>query len=363
MSERIESKQQALSRYKKVPLKADMLLTGVLLHDEIDATGKFVGADGTLVEYYKLDDGGRHEDTSIISCAALREITINAVRADATPTVVTQLTDFHYNYCNDEDGRENNLWTMSTWHNRTLNQGEDGMHYSVEWHEINMRYADAVGDQMVITGDVIDYFSHGNLELLDRYIVQPYPDALITLGNHETTRAMGLPTDPKERDPITTAEYREMLQRVWPHDVNYTARVLNDAVMVIQFDNSSAHVSVSQLEKMKADFETARKNGYTVLLFAHDPFRLDNGVTLLSRGVLKNGMNLAEDINNETNRLLYDLFIAYSDVVRGFFTGHEHSDILASITGEKDGIAVSIPQFTLTGDYNSFGHILQITVK
>jgi hypothetical protein len=153
-----------------------------------------------------------------------------------------------------------------------------------------------------------------------------------------------------------------MLQKVWPNDVYYTSKVLNNEVMVIQMDNSSGHFTDSQVAKLTADLEIARENMYTVLVFAHDPFK-GEGVTLMGGGNLTSGMTLPEEGSTDNRRLVFDLFIEYSDVVRGFFNGHEHSDIYSTLNGVKDGVPVSVMQFTLNANFLNFGNILQINVK
>ena len=360
------AKEHVLSKYEKVQLESDMLLSGssTELHTDIQNSGQYVAADGTVIEYFKLDNGGRYNDTSVITAPTVREITIDAVSGDgATPTVITQLTDFHINYCNEEDIAENNQWTMSSWANRdAMNPCKGGLHYTIAWHRTAMEYATAVSDQMVLTGDIIDYVSHGNFEMVDRYIKQPYSNALMALGNHEPVRVMGLPTDPNDTDPTPRADYYAMLQKVWTNDVYYTSKVLNNEVMVIQLDNSAGNFTNAQVGLLTADLITARENAYTVLVFAHTPFKADS-VKLMGNTGFDDGMTLPEAGSTDPTRSVYDLFIEYSDVMRGFFVGHEHSDIYGELTGTKNGEPVSVPQFALSANFGSFGNILQINVQ
>jgi hypothetical protein len=153
-----------------------------------------------------------------------------------------------------------------------------------------------------------------------------------------------------------------MLQKVWTNDVYYTSKVLNNEVMVIQLDNSAGHFTNAQVELLTADLNTARENAYTVLVFAHAPFKADS-VKLMGDTGFDAGMTLPEADSTDPTRLVYDLFIEYSDVMRGFFVGHEHSDIYGELTGIKNGETVSVPQFALSANFGSFGNILQINVQ
>lgn len=65
-------------------------------------------------------------------------------------------------------------------------------------------------------------------------------------------------------------------QSVWKHDIYYSSKVMGDKVMLIQMNNGERKFYESQIEPLKKDIETARENGYIVLLFMHETIYTKN---------------------------------------------------------------------------------------
>lgn len=253
------------------------------------------------------------------------------------PVTIVQISDAHINFCDDVDLIERNPSTYSTFKQR------DWLAYAASSLNLDnsLKYA-SYFDQTVITGDTIDYISHGALDLVKTHVFDLYPDVLCTLGNHDTVRVMGLPNDVP--DPSPSEERYALLEEIWPHDLYYTSRAVKDQVMVIQLHNGSGMFYKQQIEPMKKDLETARKKGYPVLLFYHIPLPLNS--------------DLAETKEME------GLIAQNADVIKATFCGHWHKDGETAIEGKTpDGTAVSIPQYILTSTAYDSGHVLKINVR
>lgn len=328
--------------------------------------GTINGTNGEVaMTYNQLDNG-----------LTVRNVTIDAVNGNASDeaTTVVQISDPHFNYCNDEDIAEGNPSTMSTWNNRDLNKlwhtNSDQWMTPIYNFANSLEYAKAYGDQTVITGDVVDYISNGTLALMKRYINAPYSDALVTLGNHDPIRVMGLPTDVPD---VTSLDSRyNLLKANWNNNVYYTSKMVSEEVMVIQLDNSQNKFWASQIPLLTDDLTRARENDYTVLLFMHVPMATGDSTDTKVEALIGmdnnsnnfyNGGVIKASTNSDTERVC-ELITTHADVIKGIFTGHMHSDYYTEVQAtDANGYNTYIPQYVLTGNFYGKGHVLKITVQ
>ena len=256
-----------------------------------------------------------------------------------TPAEIIHMTDVHFNTVNVQDMIEDNPSVMATSVQRfgAFPGSKDNLDRCME-------YA-CYFDQIVFTGDVIDYLSWGNLELVQQKIWDRAPTALVAMGNHEPVRCMGLPNDVP--DPTTLESRYAMLQGAWKHNVFYTSRVVKEKAMVIQLDNGFGRFCEQQVPQLEADIAKAREKGYVVLLFYHVP--------LDTSGVPK---------GDEATRKVYELITNNADVIKGAFCGHTHTNSYGEIRAKTpSGAAATIPQYVLEPVANHSGVLLKITVK
>ncbi len=306
---------------------------------------------------YKFTDSG----------ITMREVTIDSGKG-GDPVYISQLSDLHFNYCNDDDIVSGSEALISTYFNRKWLA--DGA--SVPIAENCLKLADAA-DQIMLTGDVLDYLSLGAMELMQKHIWDKYPDALACLGNHEATRVVE-GTVPDE----TTLESRmQILQDFWPHDIYYTSKVIKDKVMVIQLENgANSTFWECQIEPFKADLQVAREKGYTVLLFYHIPLTTYNpadeavkpitGEDVTFNFYKKHHSPFGYEHEDAASREMYDIIVNNADVIKGAFCGHAHYDMNTKIIAKNpDGSPAEIPQYVMAATGSSYkkGHILWITVK
>ena len=308
---------------------------------------------------------------------ATREVTIDTGRANET--VVVHLSDLHYKDCNENDLK--NPVLASTFKERK----SFGTKYTIPNARAAMDYADTLSpDQIVVTGDAIDYLSEGSLELLKKEVWDRYRDSdgkvrkvLITMGNHDPLRQMqGLVED------TTSLESRiKYLEKCWEHNIYYTSRILNDSVMVIQMDNSTRADAGNegfwdcQVEPFEKDLKLAREKGYTVLLFYHIPLSTGNpedvSVSASMIGYMKgavdnfyNGNIIVGAHCSEASKKIYRMIVTNADIIRGAFCGHTHNDFYTEIAATTpSGESAVIPQYVLLAMPHHKGHLIKITVR
>ena len=296
-----------------------------------------------------------------------REVTIKTQKGGEALEII-QITDLHFNYCTEEDLKDPVL--KSTYENRKwLRDGK-----SVANALRCLEYAKNA-DQLVVTGDILDYLSQGTLELTKKHIFDAFPNVMACLGNHDAVRQMQ-GTVPEN----TSLEERlAIVKEAWIHDAEYFSKVLDERVMLIQMDNASdpdqkyGSFSERQKELLQNDLALAREKGYTVLLFYHIPLATGNpadySITASMVGD-KNGSvrNLYTGgigkLSSGASKEVYELITSNADIIGGAFCGHTHNDFYTEIKATNaDGSEAVIPQYILMGAPYGKGHILRITVE
>ena len=279
---------------------------------------------------------------------------------------IGQVTDVHFNFCNENDLQNEELAGTVLCRKWLANAASvKGIQNAMTM----LRFA----DQIVVTGDTLDYLSEGAMELTQKYIWDEEPSALICLGGHELTRQMQ--TGKPDRDPLEVRY--DVLRRFWKHDVSYTSRVIGDKALVVALDNSCGRYWPGQADKLRADLAAARQNGWAVLLFQHEPIDTGNpededcptlwecdGKTYNFRKCIGSPDRKTDAPTAEMLTLIRE----NGDVIRGIYCGHLHSAYYTEVRSaySENGISKEtvIPQYVLEGNpYNGqSGHVLRILV-
>lgn len=304
----------------------------------------------------------------------VREHVIDSGLGGEDVTIV-QVNDVHFNYLNEKDWAEANPTLMGTYEGRQWLKDAG----CVPVARNVLAYAKQ-SDLLVAAGDILDYLSHGTVELTHKEIWRYFPTALIAKGNHEMPQSMQSAVG----ETMSWADREAWLNSVWKHDIDYTSRVLKNKVMAIQLDNGLNGFTSTQAIKLKADLEIARAKGYTVLLFMHIPLFTNNPTESNVVALRCDDNSGPEDFyQNSTGHLcvrpsdlgtgnandqVYSLITNNGDLIRGVYNGHMHCDFYSEIVAKTaTGEDTVIPQYTATGsiyNYNGVeGHVLKITVK
>ena len=282
------------------------------------------------------------------------------------PVQIAVLTDTHLNRLNEKDWAERNPVVMSTRQFRMAFRNESTLS--------NMQNALKVApfvDQLVWTGDNIDYLTWGSLDMMDEYVWEPYPDAMVVVGGHDTTRRMQGKVD----DPTSFASRMEILQSRWKHDINYEKRILGDKVMLLGIYNNGEYTKET-VAKLTEDIKYARENDLIILVFQHEPICSKNPeevdlepMRMNDPPNMKNFCDhfVGNDESNAETKAAYELLVTNADVVKGVICGHWHNDfyseILATYTENGKEVKTVIPQYVQTGTMYDEGHVMILTVN
>lgn len=286
---------------------------------------------------------------------------------------IGHISDVHLNYCNKQDFDEAEPVIISTYENRLWCANGS----SVPNLQKALEFLDDA-NQLVANGDILDYLSHGSMELMQRELWDKCPGIIATAGGHEVARQM----QGKVADTLSRRERLDILEKYWQHDLYYKSRLVREKVLVIGMFNDLAQFDERQKEKLEADIKAARENGYVILLFAHEPIVTHNPEhkcvseeDIMLKGDISGfpynfcdgdkkvkiaGDSKCDDVTNEVYRLITE----NADVVKGFFAGHFHNDIHLDILAKtNDGKDTVIPQFINNALAYDEGHVMRILVK
>lgn len=303
----------------------------------------------------------------------VREVSVKSKKTGMKPLEIVQFSDTHFNYCNERDFADANPALMSTFEHRRWHANGD----SVDVVSRSFAYA-AMSDQTIVTGDILDYLSFGALELAQKTLFRRDPGLLAAIGGHEVTREM----QGEVADPTTSESRYDLLRRFWCNDIFYESKLLGGRVIAVVMDNGSAGTySKDQFDRLKKDLERARRENLILLIFQHEPLCTANPAETdvpfirandpgASRNFFRDhvgGYYTKNVLQDEWTMKTYTLIRQSSDVIRGIFCGHLHSDFYTEIIGiDQSGVpdGTVIPQYILTATvYDNLGHVMKIIVN
>lgn len=131
-----------------------------------------------------------------------------------------------------------------------------------------LAWAKAHVDYVVHTGDLIDWQSEANFDLVRKYMGS---DSLGCMGNHEFSTDMWLSNPKEEHTEGYKNNTRRTLQGVYPYHVEFQSQVAN-GVNFITLDDVYGYVTEHQV----ALFEAELKRGLPIVLCMHVPFLTDD---------------------------------------------------------------------------------------
>lgn len=283
---------------------------------------------------------------------------------------IMQIADLHFNKLNQKDLDENIPLVLDTYKSRTGFRDEASVPavLAALSHAKNF-------DALAIAGDNIDYLTWGSLELLKQHVFDAFPEALVAIGGHDTTRDML--SSGQYSEPDTLADRYAICQQYWPHDIDYFSKIVEDRVMMIQIDNGTSQYYKGQYEKLEADIEKARQENLTILIFQHEPIctkdRDNVGVhpIVIGGGESEHFNFYSNCVGNkrstEESQRVHELITTSADVIKGIFCGHMHANYYTKVlaTYEQNGETVNtfIPQYVLSTTAYNQGMIFAITVE
>jgi hypothetical protein len=119
---------------------------------------------------------------------------------------------------------------------------------------------------------------------------------------------------------------------------------------------------------LAADLATARKNGYTVLIYTHCMLSTRNSADTAVKTLYGADTEPYDLYNKGVGKSdstgVMELIVNNADIIKGVFNGHMHSDYYTEINAKNaDGTAAVIPQYTLHGNFYENGNVLNVTVQ
>ena len=122
-------------------------------------------------------------------------------------------------------------------------------------------------DFVVHTGDLIDWQSRENFDLVRKY----FGDGLVgSMGNHEFNPDMWLSDPPESHTEAFKDRTRAMLQETFPFDIRFHSQVAN-GVNFVTLDDVYGYVTWEQVNRFREEV----KKGLPIVLCMHVPFYTD----------------------------------------------------------------------------------------
>jgi predicted MPP superfamily phosphohydrolase len=134
---------------------------------------------------------------------------------------------------------------------------EEALRDSLEWAKMHTDY-------VLHTGDLIDWQSEANFDLVRKYFGQ---DMACCLGNHEYSPDMWLSEVKEYHEEGYKELSRELLEKNLPYELKFSSQVVK-GVNFIMMEDSYAYVTEEQVRMFK---EEVRK-GLPIVLCMHVPF-------------------------------------------------------------------------------------------
>lgn len=137
---------------------------------------------------------------------------------------------------------------------------EEALRDSLAWAKEN-------ADYVVHTGDLIDWQSRANFDLVKKYFG---PDMCGSMGNHEFSPTMWRSEVKETRDEKYKDLSRKVLSETYPFDISFQSTVVN-GVNFVSMDDVYGYVTADQVKRFRA--EVAKE--LPIILCLHVPFISD----------------------------------------------------------------------------------------
>ena len=180
------------------------------------------------------------------------------VKAGATkPFTILHISDTHLTAAYPDEPSD----VLNRAKNRSRTFGglqEEALLDSLAWAKRHVDY-------VVHTGDMIDFQSRANFDLVRKYYGEGGAAIIGSLGNHEYYHGQ------KKETEETKGETRELVSAAFPFDTSFQSTVVN-GVNFVTLDNVYGAVTERQVERFTAEVE----RGLPIVLCMHCPIMTEN---------------------------------------------------------------------------------------
>ena len=238
------------------------------------------------------------------------------VKAGATkPFTILHISDTHLTAAYPDEPPD----VLNRAKNRSRTFGglqEEALRDSLAWAKRHVDY-------VVHTGDMIDFQSRANFDLVRKYYGEGDAAMLGSLGNHEYYHGQ------KKETEETKGETRELVSAAFPFDTSFQSTVVN-GVDFVTLDNVYGAVTERQVERFTAEVE----RGLPIVLCMHCPIMTENVNRAARRYWQKDDPKRVPDMGNFKKgwapggkRTLTRDFYAYLEaqpLLKAVLAGHIH---------------------------------------
>lgn len=238
------------------------------------------------------------------------------VKAGATkPFTILHISDTHLTAAYPDEPED----VLNRAKNRSRTFGglqEEALRDSLAWAKRHVDY-------VVHTGDMIDFQSRANFDLVRKYYGEGDAAMLGSLGNHEYYHGQ------KKETEETKGETRELVSAAFPFDTSFQSTVVN-GVNFVTLDNVYGAVTERQVERFTAEVE----RGLPIVLCMHCPIMTENVNRAARRYWQKDDPKRVPDMENyvrgykrDGKRTVTKEFYAYLEaqpLLKAVLAGHIH---------------------------------------
>lgn len=280
---------------------------------------------------------GRFERLSIVSWR---------VKAGATkPFTILHISDTHLTAAYPDEP----LDVRNRAKNRSKTFGglqEEALRDSLAWAKKHVDY-------VVHTGDMIDFQSRANFDLVRKYYGEGGAAIIGSLGNHEYYHGQ------KKETEETKGETRELVSAAFPFDTSFQSTVVN-GVNFVTLDNVYGTVTQRQAECFAAEVE----KGLPIVLCMHCPIQTENISRAGQRYWQKDDMKAVPDMSNFQKGWKRD---GKHSVTRDFYAYLEAQSLLKAVLAGHihvtvaDRFSPSAVEYVVGGNFLFHGQEITIT--
>ena len=295
-------------------------------------------AGGALIATARLPSSGKDDPSVFPRRGRFERLALgySIVRAGATrPFSVLHISDTHL--CEAyPDESETRKKQMDISRQRFGGRQEEALIDSLFWAKENVDY-------VVHTGDLIDWQSRANFDLVKKY----FGDAMFgSLGNHEFSGDLWLGEQKETKDEAWKDRTRAQLAATYPFDISLHSQIVN-GVNFVTMDDVYGTVTAGQVERFRAEVE----KGLSIVLCVHVPFFTEDIWLATSKFWVRPGKKFEDaslpppvgDYLRQREDPVTRDFIAYlkaEPLLKAILAGHEHVMVQDRFSPTADELVV-----------------------
>ncbi len=223
---------------------------------------------------------------------------------------------------------------------------EEALRDSLAWAKMRVDY-------VVHTGDLIDFQSEANFDLVRKYFGEAGDSIIGSLGNHEFYHGQ------KIENEVSKEETRKKVAAAYPFDISFQSTVVN-GVNFVALDNSYGTVTAGQATR----FEAEVKKGLPIILCMHCPIATKRIARAAKRYGLKTGLKDVPDMSGyergyrkagrRTGTQEFHAYLEAQPLLKAILAGHIHMTV-------ADRFSPTAVEYVVGGHFRFHGQEITIS--